>query len=75
LIYHSYYLSLVHSFIIDLEDPYICTAFTDEELTEISEENRKEAPYLDNELLQFISSFAKVNYQTVYFIIFFISEV
>ncbi|RUS32739.1 hypothetical protein BC938DRAFT_474466 [Jimgerdemannia flammicorona] len=53
--------NLVHSFIINPEDDYIRSHFTDEELNEIVYERVRNPPALDSDLLKFISSFAKLS--------------
>ncbi|RUS33070.1 hypothetical protein BC938DRAFT_473232 [Jimgerdemannia flammicorona] len=55
------YFSLVHSFIIDPEDEYIRSNFTEEELSEVVHENYRAPSDLDLNLLEFVSSFAKAN--------------
>ncbi|RUP50259.1 hypothetical protein BC936DRAFT_139824 [Jimgerdemannia flammicorona] len=55
------YHNLVHSFIINPEDDYIRSHFTDEELNEIVYERVRNPPALDSDLLKFISSFAKLS--------------
>lgn len=53
-------LSLLHSFIFDINDEFTCSGFTEEELDEINKENTKDLPDLEPELLDFIYTFAKV---------------
>ena len=51
----------MHSFIIDPEDSFVQSGFTSDELTEIREtRSMYESPQIDDELLEYIDSFAKV---------------
>ncbi|GET04606.1 C2H2-type zinc finger transcription factor [Rhizophagus clarus] len=54
------YHNLIHSFIIDPEDKFVHSGFTMEELQEICEtKSMQEPPQIDDDLLQYIDSFAK----------------
>ncbi|RUP47774.1 hypothetical protein BC936DRAFT_145346 [Jimgerdemannia flammicorona] len=64
------YFSLVHSFIIDPEDEYIRSNFTEEELSEIVHENYRAPSDLDLNLLEFVNSFAKANLSAFFFRLF-----
>ncbi|RUP50254.1 hypothetical protein BC936DRAFT_139851 [Jimgerdemannia flammicorona] len=55
------YHHLVHSFILDIEEKFTRSAFTEEELEEISSANLRDLPDLKPELLSFISTFAKIS--------------
>ncbi|CAG8532643.1 3996_t:CDS:10 [Paraglomus occultum] len=56
------YHNLVHSFILDPEDPFIKNAFTEEELFEIIEKkNGEDQLEIDDELLEYIDTFAKAS--------------
>ncbi|CAB5359978.1 unnamed protein product [Rhizophagus irregularis] len=53
------YHYLVHSFIIDTEDTFIKDEFSEEELSEIVEKNKQSIPEIDEEILEYIDTFAK----------------
>ena len=54
------HFSLVHSFIIDTEDTFIKSEFTEEEISEIVEKNNeKNVPEIDERILEYINAFAK----------------
>ncbi|UZN99216.1 uncharacterized protein OCT59_000496 [Rhizophagus irregularis] len=56
--------SLVHSFIIDTEDTFIKDEFSEEELSEIVEKNKEQSiPEIDEEILEYIDTFAKLPVQ------------
>ncbi|CAJ0761967.1 12316_t:CDS:2 [Entrophospora sp. SA101] len=53
--------SLVHSFIIDIEDTFIKDEFTGERISEIVEKrNGQSRPEIDEKLFEYINTFAKV---------------
>lgn len=54
------YHNLVHSFIVDPTDEFIKNAFKEEELSEIiKKENGKDPLEIDDEILEYINTFAK----------------
>src|SRR6185369_3646937 len=64
--------SLVHSFIIDIEDTFIKDEFTGEEISEIVEKgNGQSRPEIDEKLFEYINTFAKVSLSWIDIISFF----
>ena len=60
------YFTLVHSFIIDVDDLYINSEFTPEELSEIKNMSIDiEDVEIEDDLLQYINTFSKVIYKFI----------